>query len=117
MVRTRRGAGSLGCLFTLLILAVIVYFSLPVGEAYFRYYRFEDEMKQAVRFARINRDAQIKRRLEMFADTVGLPPQARNVVVHRRDGRISVSSVYTEEFHLPGYVRLQTFTPRAEGVY
>lgn len=117
MVRARRGAGSLGCLFTLLIVAAVVYFGLPVAEAYFRYWQFEDEMSQAVRFARVNPDHEIRRRLETFVDSSGLPPEARTIQIQRRNGRISVSTSYVEEFHLPGYVKLQPFNPSAQGSY
>lgn len=117
MVKARRGAGSLGCLFTLLILAVIGYFGLPVAEVYFRYWQFEDEMSQAVRFARVNPDAEIRKRLQTFVDSSGLPPAARNLQIQRRDGRINVSASYAEEFHLPGYVKVQEFNPTAQGSY
>ncbi len=117
MVRPRRGRGSMGCLFMLLVVAAGVYFGLPVGEAYFRYYRFEDKMKQQVRFARLNADQAIATELRAYADSIGLPPEAHDVMVSRSGGRIAVGSVYTEAFHLPGYVKLQTFKPRAEGTY
>lgn len=117
MVRSRRGAGTLGCLFTLLIIAAVGYFGLPVAEAYFRYWQYEDEMSQAVRFARINSDREIRTRLQSFVDSAGLPPEARNLQMERRNGRIVVSASYIEEFHLPGYVRLQPFNPSATGSY
>lgn len=117
MVKSRRGAGSLGCLFSLLVLAAIGYFGLPIGEAYFRYWQFEDEMSQSVRFARINSDAEIRSRLQTFVDSSGLPAAARNVQIQRRNGRIHVSAAYVEEFHLPGYVKIQTFAPSAQGSY
>lgn len=117
MVKSRRGAGSLGCLFSLLIIAAIGYFGLPVAEAYFRYWQFEDEMSQAVRFARINSDREIRTRLQTFVDSAGLPPEARNLQIARRNGRIDVSASYVEEFHLPGYVRVQAFNPSAQGSY
>lgn len=117
MVNVRRGRSSLGCLFTLLVIAAVVYFGLPVGEAYVRFYRFEDEMKQAVRFAKVNSDAEIRRTLQTFIDSAGLPPGAERISLQRRAGRITISSSYVEEFHLPGYVKLQPFNPRAEGTY
>jgi hypothetical protein len=117
MVKSRRGAGSLGCLFTLLIVAAIGYFGLPIAEVYFRYWQFEDEMSQAVRFARVNPDREIRSRLQTFVDSAGLPSAARNIQIQRRNGRIDVSASYIEEFHLPGYVRVQAFNPAAQGSY
>ena len=117
MVRARRGAGKLGCLFTLLLIAAGVYFALPIGEAWFKYYKYEDKMKQAVRFARLHQDRDIAATLKAYADSIGLPAEAQEVTVEREAGRITVSSAYTEEFVLPGYVRVQHFTPRAAGTY
>ena len=117
MVKSRRGAGSLGCLFMLLLVAVVGYFGLPVAEAYFRFWQFEDEMNQSVRFARVNPDREIRNRLQTFVDSSGLPAEARNIQIVRRDGRIGVSATYVEEFHLPGYVKLQAFNPSAQGSY
>lgn len=117
MVRSRRGAGSLGCLFTLLVIAAIAYFGIPIGEAYFRYYRYEDEMRQAARFARVHSDAAIQQRLMALADSLGLPSQAKVLTIRRGGGRILIRSEYVEEFELPGTVRLQTFTPEVEATY
>jgi hypothetical protein len=117
MVRPRRGAGKLGCLFTLLIIAATAYFAVPVGEAYFRFYRYEDEMRQAARFARVNSDAVIQRRLQAVADSLGLPPEAKSIAIRRNDNRIFIGAQYVEEFELPGTVRLHTFVPEVEGTY
>ena len=42
----RRGASSIGCLFSLLVLAAVVYFGVNVGEVYWRYYQYRDDMVQ-----------------------------------------------------------------------
>lgn len=118
MVKARRGAGSLGCLFVLLILAAVAYFGIPIGEAYFRYYRYEDAMRQSVRFANINSNDVILSRLRATADSLHLPADAKQISI-RRFGRdnISIAAQYTEEFELPGMVRVHTFRPAAEGAY
>lgn len=116
MVRPRYGRGSLGCLFLLLLLAAGAYFGIPIGEAFIRYYRFEDAMRQNVRFARINSDDVIRMRLREVADSLDLPPEAHAIVVRRYPGdRMVIDAEYVEEFDLPGTVRLHTFSPRAEG--
>lgn len=117
MVRSRRGAGSLGCLFMLLVLAAIVYFAVNIGEVYFRFYQFQDAMRQEVRFAAHNSDGQILRRLRAEADSLGLP-EAAGVVTLQRDGRhIEVESEYYEHIELPLYVREVHFNPHAEGIF
>lgn len=118
MVSTRSGRSSLGCLFTLLLVAATAYFGIPIGEAFIRYYRYEDAMRQSARFARINSDEVIRARLSAVADSLNLPPEARAVAVRRYPGdRIVIDARYVEQFELPGMVRPHTFTPRVEGRY
>ena len=43
---SRRGRSSLGCLFALLIIAAAMYFGVNIGEAYWRFYEYQDAMRQ-----------------------------------------------------------------------
>lgn len=118
MVIARRGAGSLGCLFTLLLIAAIAYFGIPIGEAFVRYYRYEDAMRQSARFARINSDTVIRSHLRAVADSLGLPEEAKAVQIRRMPGdQIAIASQYVEVFELPGTVREHTFTLSVQGRY
>jgi len=118
MVRARRGAGTLGCLFVLLIIAAVAYFGIPVGESFVRYYRYEDAMKQSARFARLRTNDEIRAHLRAIADSLDLPPDAKVIGIRRHSrNQIAISAQYTVEFELPGMVRLHTFTPKAEGSY
>jgi len=110
-----RGRSSLGCLFALLIVAAAMYFGVNVGEAYWRFYQFQDAMRQEVRFARQIPDDRIKLHLAAFADSLGLPEEATDITVNRTRGDISVSAEYTERVELPLYVRMIRFNPRAQG--
>ena len=111
----RRGRSTLGCLLVLLVVTAIGYFGVNIGEVYARYYRFQDAMHQEVRFARSRTDADIKRRLQAFADSVGLPTEAGQVSVKRSERSISVWSEYDERVELPLFVRDFHFAPSAEG--
>lgn len=115
MVRSRGGASKLGCLFTLLIVAVVAYFGVNVGEVYYRYYRYRDAMRQEGRFARQNTDEQIRRHLRSFADSIGLPEDAGQVSVRRSANRISISADYDEVVELPLFVRSFHFAPSYVG--
>jgi hypothetical protein len=117
LVTTRRGASSIGCLFGLLILAAVVYFGVNVGEAYWRFYQFRDDMQQAVRFAGNTANDAIVMRLRAAADSLGLPEAASHVTIHRVKGSISIESFYDEPVELPGHVRELHFHPRAEGSF
>lgn len=113
----RSGRSSLGCLVVLLLLSTGIYFGVNVGEVYLRFYRFQDAMKQEVRFAGRNSDIVIRRRLRATADTLGIPEAAANVRVRRRGRSITIDSEYYEHIELPLYVREKRFSPRATGSF
>ena len=113
MVRSRRGSGKLGCLFSLLVVVAVAYFAVNIGEVYWRYYRFQDAMEQEARFATSRTDDAIRRRLATFADSLGLPEQATHIRVERRRDGIQISADYSERVELPLFVREFRFTPTA----
>jgi len=117
MVTARRGSSSLGCLFTLLVLAAICYFGVNIGEVYFRYFQYKDAMRQEVRFAAHNNDAIIVRHLRDQADSLGLPDGARNVVVQRDGRHIEIEAEYYDHIELPLTVREVYLNPHAEGIF
>ena len=110
-----RGRSSLGCLFLLLIVAAALYFGINVGEAYWRYYEFQDAMRQEVRFAKQIPDERIKLHLAALADSLGLPEEATEITVDRSGSTISVSAEYSERVELPLFARQIRFYPRAQG--
>jgi hypothetical protein len=119
MVGPRDGKASLGCLLLLLVLSATVYFSVNIGEAYWRYYRYTDAMKQEVKFNAVQPDSIMLRHLWAQADSLGLPEDAQEISIERdpRAHTIKISADYTEQIELPLTVRLFTFHPHAEGPY
>lgn len=117
MVTLRRGASSLGCLFTLLVIAAVGYFGVNIGEVYFRYFQYKDAMRQEVRFAAHNSDVIIVRHLRDEADSLGLPEGAGNVVVQRDGRHIEIEAEYYEHIELPLTVREVYLNPHAEGIF
>lgn len=115
MVRARRGAGKLGCLFTLLLLVTLGYFGVNLGEVYLRYYKFRDAMEQEVRFARTRSDEDIRRRLAALADSLELPEEAARVSVRRSANVIRIHAEYVERVELPLFVRSFHMEPSASG--
>lgn len=111
----RDGRSSLGCLFLLLLVAAALYFGINIGEAYWRFYEFQDAMRQEVRFAKQVPDDRIKLHLAAYADSLGLPEEAADVTVNRGSSTISVSAEYSEHVELPLFVRQIRFYPRAQG--
>lgn len=112
---SRVGRSSLGCLFLLLLVAIALYFGVNIGEAYWRFYEFQDAMRQEVRFARQIPDDRMKLHLAALADSLGLPEGATDITVERTKTDISVSADYTERLQFPLFAREIRFTPRAAG--
>jgi hypothetical protein len=117
VVRARRGTSTLGCLFTLLILAAIGYFGAKLGEVYWRYLEFKNVMTEQARFASHFTDEQIRQKLVMSADSLGLPPEASLVTLDRTGHHISIGADYVETVELPLHVARINFSPRAEFDY
>ena len=111
----RSGRSSLGCLLVLLVLAAALYVGVNIGEAYWRFYEYQDAMRQEVRFAKQIPDDRIKLHLAALADSIGLPQQAAEVAVDRTSASIAVSAEYTERIELPFFVHLIRFAPHAQG--
>ncbi len=115
VTRARSGRSSLGCLVVLLLLTAVGYFSVNVGEAYWRFYQFQDAMKQEARFAARRSDEQIVSRLRAKADSLGLPEQAlKHLKVRRAPRLIRIRSDYIETIELPAMVREMRFEPKVE---
>src|SRR2546426_8535263 len=91
----RRGASSTGCLFSLLIFVAALYYSVNIGEVYFRYYRLLDEMQTQARLASALDDGTIQRRLQAAVQEIGLPDAAGERRVVRR-GSPPASQIYTQ---------------------
>jgi hypothetical protein len=117
VVRPRAGITKTGCLVFLLIIAAIGYFGVHFGEVYFRYLEYKDAMKQEMRFRSTLPEEQIKARLQLVADSLGLPPAAGRVRVRKERGQITVEARYTETVEFPFIKKELTFEPRAVGTY
>lgn len=114
----RRGTSALGCLFSLLIAVAVVYFGANVGRVYWRYYEFQDDIRQEVRYASTRTNDQIAAHLRASADSLGLPGDAgRQIAIRRTQHTITVESDYYETVEFPLFAREIHFNPRAEGAF
>jgi hypothetical protein len=110
----RRGRGNFGCLLTLLLFAGALYYGIPVGEVYLRYYRLLDAMRFQASLARSVDDQTISRNLTATADSLlGQSPKFR--IIRRGPGRTTIQTEYTERVELPLFKRSITLRPRVEG--
>jgi hypothetical protein len=113
----RSGRSSLGCLLSLLLVAVAVYVGVNLFEVYWRYFEFRDAMRQEVRFGAQITDEKMKVHLAALADSMGLPDEAGHVTVVRTGQTVSVSADYVERVVFPMYSRTIHFRPSATGTY
>lgn len=115
----RRGAGTLGCLVSLLLFVTALHFGIPIGQSYWRYTQLRDEMRTTVRFAQTIADDQMVRQILLTVDRLGLPREARRIRVTRNPAnrRITIQTTWTETIELPFTTREIEFKPRVEGVY
>ncbi len=113
----RRGASTLGCLFTLLIVVAIGYFAVNIGRVYYRHYAFQDAMEQEARFASHRTNEEITSHLQALADSLGLPSAARRIHVRRGDRMIFIWSDYFETLELPGYAKDVEFSAHVERAF
>jgi hypothetical protein len=97
----RIGATRLGCLVQLGIFVALIYFGAYAGQDLLDYYRLRDAMKQEARFASLRSDSQIKDRLRLFADSVGLPSDAQDINVTRDETTIHIWTEYDQPLRLP----------------
>jgi len=117
MVATnRRGASTTGCLFSLLITAVVAYYGVNLGQVWWRYYELLDRMKTVARFANVNTDAQIVSQLQGDAQELSIPgtPLRFRVVRTENPNAISISTSYEEKVELPFVHRTFTFKPSVD---
>jgi len=99
----RRGSSTTGCLFTLLVFCGALYYGVHIGEVYWRYYQFQEEMRSEARLAPSLTDGVIRRRLLLKIDELDLPDEAQKLTIKRiaRPPQITIEAEYTEEVHLP----------------
>ena len=117
MVKSRPGLTKLGCLVWVLLVAAVLYFGLPIVENHIRYLQYRDRIRQELRFRSGLPNERIKRNLQMAADSLGLPPEAGEVVITRQSGTITVEADYEEIIHLPGMNKSIRYRPKASDSY
>ena len=111
----RRGAGTLGCLFSLLIFAAMLYYGYHVGQVYWRYYQLQDAMKSQARLAPSLADDVIRRRLNESADEIYPDVKFKfNISRGGRPRKIIIVTEYADSVDLPLLKHTFPLTARAE---
>ena len=114
--RDRRGASTMGCLLSLLVLVAVLYYGVNIGEVYFRYYRILDEMQTQARVAAALDNGTIQRRIADAIQEIGLPEDASsNLQISRSltPRQITIETEYSETVNLPLFVHTFHLHPKA----
>jgi len=121
------GRVKLGCLFSLLLLAAVLYYGIDYIGIRLKAYQMQDEVTEQASFASVIDDVTIRNRLVEQADKLGIPLgprqwQIRRVRVNTGGGRrITISGTYTDSMvvALPGFRKVFkfTFTPSADEIF
>lgn len=112
---SRRGAGGLGCLFSLILFVGALYYGVNIGQVYLRYYELLDAMRTQARLAPSLHDDVIYRRLTLEADSL-LPGRSPRFKITRggRPNRIVIETEYADQVDLPLFKHTFVLRPRAE---
>ena len=114
---SRRGAGSLGCLFSLALFVAALYYGANIGKVYLRYYQVLDGMRTQARMATHLQDDDIYRRLNGQVDSLFPGSAAKphfRVTRSNEHRRIVIESEYTDHVDLPLFKHTFVLRPRAE---
>jgi hypothetical protein len=111
----RSGRSNWGCLFTAAVVGALGYAGIQFGEVYLRFYQFRDAITQDVGFADHKTDDDIRRHLRAFADSLGLPDDARRIGIRRHPHSITVWSEYQETVDLKLFRRVIPFNITVDG--
>lgn len=112
--RNDRGASTLGCLFSIMILMVVLYYAVDVGRVYWDFYKFQDEMETSARFAQTQSDDQIRSHLRDVARGLGLPTEAQRIIIRRNPPTITIRSQYVVDIELPFTHKTIVLRPSAQ---
>jgi hypothetical protein len=114
---SRRGGGSLGCLFSLALFGAALYYGVNIGQVYLRYYQVLDGMRTQARMAPHLQDDDIYRRLNGQADSLfygtAVKPHFK-VTRNKEHRRIVIETEYTDQVDLPLFKHTFVLRPRAE---
>jgi len=61
----------------------VIYFGIFAGKDLLDFYRYRDAMSKVARFASVRTDQHLKDHLRAYADSIGLPADAKDVNIVR----------------------------------
>ncbi len=99
-----RGEGRLGFLFTILVLAAIIYFVAQSAPLYIHKVQFQDALTEIVRTGALQNLTETEVRTRVSAKAVEFDlPRSATIEVHRKGKQISARVAYIQDITLPFY--------------
>ena len=84
------------------LVAAAIVFGWPAATVYLRAYEYEDALRQTLLHAKGDDDEGLQRRMQAASDSIGgLPDQAYEIRIDRREGIIRLSASYTDTIKFP----------------
>jgi hypothetical protein len=84
----------------LLVVALLLNAALRVGNAFWRYYAFKDDVEQLVRFGETETAASLHRQILQIAEEQGIDLYPADLVVEKEKAQTHVSALYGEQIEL-----------------
>ena len=107
--RNRVGASAFGCLLSVAVLAAAGFIAFEAAQPYQRFYRLRDRMRFEAGVAQQRSDAEIRRRLASFGDSLGLSGEDLGLKVRRGRGQIRLTARYEDTIAVSAFVRPVAF--------
>jgi hypothetical protein len=116
-LRSSRGEGNAGCLFTLVLVAVAGYIGYTFVMPYYHYNAFESRIAEMVPYYRNHEPDYIRDGVMETAKEydLALKPEQVRVQVLKRQNRIIIDVEYQHQVELPFYTHTLTFKPHLTG--
>jgi hypothetical protein len=114
--KSSRGAGSAGCLFSLILLLSFGYISYQLVPIYYSASQFKDEVDTLVRrtVVRAFNEDKLRNNILDLAGRRGIPLKKENLKIQRLSDRVLVDVQYDREFRSPVYSRFFHFSFQVE---
>lgn len=99
----RAGRGTFGCLTSIVVFILVVFFVVKFLPPWMHYEQFVDAMRDDARYGVTLPDSTIRAGLIAQVDTLGLPVAARRIVIQRGGSppTIRISTEYADTVWLP----------------
>jgi len=109
MVRNRRGAGTIGCLFLVVVVAVGMYAGFQIGIPRLRHSSFENRMNESLGNLRHQPPADVQKQVIQIAADFDIPLTPAQVKVDASGNRMKIDVSYEKVIDLYVWRRTMPF--------